>query len=104
MATKPYDVLVPTAIGDTTITGVRLRSNVEPKVVKVLKLQNGKPIQGNGELVTLSARSDSDLVDLKPLDDTAAVLIKGPPKVTTDAYRDGWDTIFGGRKVDGGLN
>lgn len=25
----------------------------------------------------------------------------GPPRVTTDAYREGWDTIFGGRQPRG---
>lgn len=65
-------------------------------------LEQGKPIQG--EVVTLEPRKNQPRV----LDVTDSWVppgprAKGPAKVSTQAYRDGWDEIFGRRADrDGG--
>jgi hypothetical protein len=65
-------------------------------------LEEGKPI--TGEIVTLSPRKDNPRVcDVKdsyrPPSLSAAthkaLAHKGPAKVATEAYREGWDEIFG---------
>ena len=59
-------------------------------------LEQGQPIQG--EVVTLEPRKDQPRV----LDVTDSWIppgprAKGPAKVSTQAYREGWDEIFGRR-------
>jgi hypothetical protein len=62
-------------------------------------LEEGRPI--TGEIVTLAPRKDNPLVcDVKdsysPASPAARVVHhKGPAKVATTAYRQGWDEIFG---------
>ncbi len=90
----------PTADG----AGVHvLRAREEKVEVGELRaLEEGRPIVG--EVVTLSPRKDNPRVcDVKdsyrapsPGGTTALSLAhKGPAKVATEAYRDGWDEIFG---------
>lgn len=60
-------------------------------------IQDGRPI--TGEIVTLERRKDNPRVcDVKDSYSPpgAAAAHKGPAKVATDAYRDGWDEVFGG--------
>ena len=65
-------------------------------------LQEGRPI--TGEIVTLEPRKDNPRVcdvkeSYKPKAHPAAALAhKGPANVATDAYRDGWDEVFGADK------
>lgn len=62
-------------------------------------LQEGRPIVG--EIVTLRPRDANprvcDVTDsyAAPTARAAQLGHKGPAKVATDAYRDGWDEIFG---------
>ena len=65
-------------------------------------LQEGRPI--TGEIVTLQPRKDNPRVcDVKesyappPAKGAASLGLghKGPANVATDAYRDGWDEVFG---------
>jgi hypothetical protein len=58
-------------------------------------IQEGKPI--TGEIVTLAPRKDNPRVcDVKDSYVPPAMMShKGPAKVATDAYREGWDSIFG---------
>lgn len=60
-------------------------------------LQQGRPIVG--EVVTLVPRKDNpricDVSDSYKPPTTAMSVHKGPANVATDAYRDGWDDIFG---------
>lgn len=62
-------------------------------------VKDGQPIRG--ELVKLSPRADSErLFDVETLAKPSELGSrgKGPAKVASDAYRDGWDNIFGARK------
>ncbi|HEX4510360.1 MAG TPA: hypothetical protein VH328_09785 [Burkholderiaceae bacterium] len=64
-------------------------------------LQSGKPIEG--EVVSLSPREDAPMLfDVKselpspyPADRSTS---DGPAQVATDAYRKGWDAVWGGRR------
>ncbi|MDB4945520.1 MAG: hypothetical protein JWP97_5054 [Labilithrix sp.] len=75
-------------------------------------LEHGKPI--TGEVVTLKPREGSpricDVTDsfetkpagLRALGAAPRTGHKGPAKVATDAYRQGWDEIFGSRPKPSG--
>ena len=79
-------------------------------------LQEGRPI--TGEIVTLKPRGSNphicDVMDSyvpsgsassAPQASLAQLGHKGPAKVATDAYREGWDEIFGARpKASGPAN
>lgn len=54
----------------------------------VKRLKEGEPI--HGEVVRL--RGEAPVFDVE----STGVDTSGPPKVTTPAYRQGWDRIFGG--------
>ena len=62
-------------------------------------LQEGRPIVG--DIVTLKPRESNprvcDVTDCysAPTAHAAQLGHKGPAKVATNAYRDGWDEIFG---------
>jgi hypothetical protein len=58
-------------------------------------IQEGKPI--TGEIVTLAPRKDNPRVcDVKDSYRPPAMSShKGPAKVASEAYREGWDSIFG---------
>lgn len=80
-----------------------LRARDEKVEVGELRaLEEGRPIVG--EVVTLAPRKDNPRVcDVKdsyraPSSGATTALAlahKGPVKVSTEAYRDGWDEIFG---------
>ena len=103
-AAAPQDVVIlgpPTADG----AGVHvLRAREEKVEVGELRaLEEGRPIVG--EIVTLAPRKDNprvcDVKDSYRAPSSAgattalALAHKGPAKVSTGAYRDGWDEIFG---------
>jgi len=101
---KPTDVVLlgpPTADGG----GVHVLRARDEKVEtgELRALQEGRPI--TGEVVTLSPRSENPRVcdvtdsyrapsanDREPARATAH---KGPANVASDAYRDGWEEVFG---------
>lgn len=104
VAPPPQDVVIlgpPTADG----AGVHvLRAREEKVEVGELRaLEEGRPI--HGEVVTLSPRKDNPRVcDVKDSYRPPARMMptpmmalthKGPAKVATEAYRDGWDEVFG---------
>lgn len=79
---------------------VALRCNNGVKEVLTLKrAQEGKP--AHHELVSLSKVSGSDVeYDMtsiyKPVGDGRGA---GPAKVTSNAYREGWDAVFGAKRA-----
>jgi len=106
VAPPAQDVVIlgpPTADG----AGVHvLRAREEKVEVGELRaLEEGRPIVG--EVVTLAPRKDNPRVcDVKdsyrppgaagvPRAAALAAAHKGPANVATEAYRDGWDEIFG---------
>ena len=75
------------------------------EVGEVRPLREGRPITG-AEVVSLSPRPDAPRVcDVKvhmktpTLAETApkSLAHKGPARVTSGAYREGWDALFGAR-------
>ena len=103
-AAPAEDVVIlgpPTADG----AGIHvLRAREEKVEVGELRaLEEGRPIVG--EIVTLAPRKDNPRVcDVKdsyraPSSAAATTALalahKGPAKISTEAYRDGWDEIFG---------
>jgi hypothetical protein len=103
-APKGPDVVLlgpPTADG----AGVHvLRAREERLEVGELRaLAEGRPIQG--EIVTLAPRKDNPRIcDVKESFAASPALRKGPAKVASAAYREGWDEIFGKPTADRTLN
>ena len=98
----PVDVVVlgpPTADGG----GVHVLRARDEKIEtgELRALQEGRPI--TGEVVTLEPRKENPRVcDVRSTfsppsskSSTSAAPHKGPARVATQAYRDGWDEIFG---------
>ena len=86
---------------------LRRRSEDAPVEAGVLRpLQSGKPIEG--EVVSLSPRPEAPLLfDVKselPSPYPAARSTDGPAQVATDAYRKGWDAVWGRRRRDRSIN
>lgn len=67
-------------------------------------MEHGKPIHGEVVRTELDfVRGVATMRSLVPAPSTPAR--SGPPKVTNDAYRGGWDAIFGkGATTSGGPN
>ena len=85
---------------------LRRRSEDAPLEVGLLRpLREGKPIEG--EVVSLTPRDEapmlfnvkSELADPRPRPTE-----DGPAQVATDAYRKGWDAVWGGRRRAQTLN
>jgi hypothetical protein len=86
---------------------LRRRSEDAPIEAGVLRpLQSGKPIEG--EVISLSPRPDAPLMfDVKseiPSPYPAARATDGPAQVANDAYRKGWDAVWGRRRRDRSIN
>ncbi len=86
---------------------LRRRSEDAPVEAGVLRpLQSGKPIEG--EVISLSPRSDGPLLfDVKselPSPYPAARSTDGPAQVANEAYRKGWDAVWGRRRRDRSIN
>ena len=92
---------------------IRRRSPDGPLEAGVLQpLREGKPI--DGELVSLTPRTDVPfLFDVKTeLPDRHAALRAraraekpdGPAQVASEAYRKGWDAVWGNRRRDRSVN
>jgi hypothetical protein len=63
-------------------------------------LQEGRPIAG--EIVTLAPRKENPRVcDVKDSWAPREAVQKGPAKVATNAYREGWDEVFGKKPARG---
>jgi hypothetical protein len=102
---EPKDVLF---VGSPRAEGggapvVRLREG-RVETGELREAQEGKPIVG--ELVKLSKRPEHErLFNVEVLAKGAAAPSralehKGPARVSTDKYREGWDAIFGARTSD----
>ena len=99
----PKDVVL---LGPATSDGAGvhvIRAREERIEVGELRaLQEGRPI--TGEIVTLEPRKDNPRVcdvkdSYKPI---AMATHKGPANVSNDAYREGWDEIFGTKPTPSG--
>lgn len=92
-------VVATTPGGD--LLGVRCNHG-EREIVQLRRTQDGQPIQG--ELMRLrkpegesTPAGHYNVESLYKRPDSPAPA--GPSKVATDAYRSGWDTIFGNKKA-----
>jgi hypothetical protein len=85
---------------------VRRRSEEAPLEAGLLRpLREGKPIEG--EVVSLTPRKDVPLLfDVKSElpDPHERVPHDGPAQVASDAYRRGWEAIYGHRRRDHSVN
>jgi hypothetical protein len=124
--TQKRDIALP--LGPTEGGGVavlRLKDDTL-ELGQLREARDGQPL--TGELVRLEARGDgSQLYDVEVLHDARTVAKpvadvapsakpatddamprthKGPPLVASEAYRDGWEQVFGARRSrgDSGLN
>ena len=77
------------------IAVLRQRSDDAPvEAGLVRKVKDGEPIVG--ELVTLKPTEEgSRLCDVEVHVDNRPATAKGPAKVASDAYRSGWEALFG---------
>ena len=80
---------------------LRRRSEESPLEAGLLRpLREGKPIEG--EVIRLTPRREAPLLfDVKtelPDPRGARATTEGPAQVATDAYRRGWDAVWGGRR------
>lgn len=93
-----FDVVVPLAPEqDGKQPVARLRpEGAQPCVL--LPARNGEPIPAGGEFIRLRPRAGGRLADVEVLYGAKETASRsGPPKVVSDAYRDGWDAIFSRR-------
>ena len=96
--------LVLGKVGDKGFAIVRKRSDDAPLEAGVVRpMREGEPI--HGELVSLTRATDeAPVFDVKvhydgrpkPTTDTASTR-KGPARVASEAFRDGWDAVFSAR-------
>lgn len=76
----------------------RADHSIETGVSRIM--EEGKPMYGDEKsLVRLTPR-DPWSYNVEPLQEKSAAT-SGPAKVATKAYREGWDSIFGGSKTVG---
>lgn len=61
---------------------------VEHGLIDIRPMEEGRPVPENA--VLLQSRKDSHLLDVVPVCDR-----NGPVKVNSNAFKHGWDTIFG---------
>jgi hypothetical protein len=88
---------------------LRRRSEEAPIEAGLLRpMREGKPI--SGEVVSLTQREDLPLVfDVKSEFSTDVApgerpAVDGPAQVASDAYRKGWDAVWGGRRRERSIN
>jgi hypothetical protein len=85
---------------------LRRRSEEAPLELGLLRpLREGKPIEG--EVVSLTQRPETPLLfDVKSElpDPRPRATEDGPAQVATDAYRKGWDAVWGRRRRDQTVN
>ena len=83
---------------DGDYTYVRHRANHEGETGVLRIPKEGKPLQNP---IALKSVNDQGLFEVEVLAGVSEPVSKGPAKVSTDEYRDGWDRIFGGKKTVG---
>jgi hypothetical protein len=96
-------VLVGPELSSSGWAVLRQRSDkLEAGVMKPVR--DGEPLAGGAELVRLQQRDEHPrLFDVDVLATIPTRTASGPPQVATDAYRAGWEMIFGNGK-GGDLN
>ncbi len=86
--------------------GVLRQRNDEIQVGTLRGLEEGKPI--HGELVQLRPRPEAPMLFDVETTDTGttpkAEPASGPPKVSTPAYREGWDSVWTSKRRSRELN
>jgi len=94
--TKNKKVALPLPGGDILCLEEKPDGSLKPQSTGHLEnLEHGKPI--NGDVIELKRRWGTPLYDLKTViknPTLEATRSSGPPQVT-EAYREGWDRIFG---------
>jgi hypothetical protein len=108
--TKPHDVVL---VHGRTPDGAGLRGlRSRPGSLALAELRpilEGKPLQPGGELVRLKAREGSPLLwnvetvaelprDAARPEPAPSTSHEGPPRVSTESYRENWERIFGARR------
>ena len=99
---KPFDVVIPK--GPTKdgrgllVTRLRPEGETESRLYVV---PDGTPFVGGGEMIELRPREGKPGYDVEVLYKHGEPPGSGPPKVTSDAYREGWDVVFGRRAAGG---
>jgi hypothetical protein len=83
---------------DGALVGVRRRGSKETPGTLHAFVQ-GRPLPGNGEFVKATRRPGSNELELEDLEEVS-VSGKGPAKVSTNAYRKGFDRVFGKSNKD----
>lgn len=105
---KPLDVAF---LGDETDDGggrkvLRVRAD-GASIGELRPLAHGKPLPSRGEIVKLSPRegAPANVCDVETALELGADAhaSSGPAKVSSDAYREGWDRIFSAAPI-GELN
>lgn len=77
---------------DGTLVGVRRQGAKEtPGAMRIV--EEGRPIPADGEVFQAVYRKGTNELELEPLEDITRG--KGPAKVSTKAYRKGFDRVFG---------
>ncbi|MFO0660871.1 MAG: hypothetical protein U0165_13715 [Polyangiaceae bacterium] len=101
---EPDVVLLHSATDDGKGVRVIRARNQRIEAGEIRPVEEGKPIVG-GELVSLTPRAESPRVcDVKVIhrseSETQRLSHDGPARVSTRAFRDGWDAIFGSDSYD----
>ena len=87
-------------LGDGSRPFVRHRADCSVVSGVLRPLQHGKPI-GDGVVLVKPREDGTSLCDVVEVPLPERTGSKGPCKVTTSAFRDGWDRIFGGKTAVG---
>ena len=103
-APKTDVALVYSQSEDGKSYGIVRRRDDEIQLGTLRHLEEGKPI--HGELVRLRQRADAPaLFDVETEDGaTSDRAVTGPAKVSTAAYRKGWDSIWSSKSGSNALN
>lgn len=84
-------------VGPEVAPGVRVavrRDETGERVVTLRKAVDGAPMGPTTELVEVDPECRGGWHSVRSI-------YRGPPQVATDAYREGYDRIFGGRQTVG---
>jgi hypothetical protein len=99
---RPRDraVILGPVEGDKGLAVLRQRAEGAPVEAGIVKpLEEGRPIAG--EVVRLKPTAEDPRVcDVEVHLDRRGVAHKGPARVATNAYRDGWDALFASDRGD----
>jgi hypothetical protein len=100
-----FDVVLPQGPTEDGrgVKMIRLRPE-GPSTGVFYPVEEGKPLQPGADVLKLSRRRGAlPLFDVETVFSAAEAAEPpraGPPKVVSDAYRDGWDAVFGRRNEE----